>query len=254
MIKTSAKQLTFLIDLQNSKNDLVKIEKKLSLVDQKIDEIKQKNEAMLTELKEKEKEYEDLKQGYEELKTTYEVNAARIKKSSENIKSVQTNKEYQTLLKEIDENKKKQAHFEEETIRFMESIEKAEKTIESLRTDSKQLDEKTTSDINEIKENSKKEQQELKSIKKKIEGIYKKDVDQDILKNFENILTTQKGNIAIVPVQNLICHGCFMSVPPQTCMELKKGSFIDFCPHCHRMIYHLEPEETKKKSKSKKIK
>jgi len=51
----------------------------------------------------------------------------------------------------------------------------------------------------------------------------------------------------IVPVNQGICSGCHIAVPPQTFIELQRGQQILSCPNCQRLIYWDEhftvPEE-----------
>jgi hypothetical protein len=47
------------------------------------------------------------------------------------------------------------------------------------------------------------------------------------------------GGIGLVQVENAVCKGCFLNIPPQMYNELHKGNELRMCPHCHRLIYVL---------------
>ena len=106
------------------------------------------------------------------------------------------------------------------------------------------MHEKTKAEKEEIEQKAKKEQKQLIAITRKTKKIIK-EIDEKIFKNFKQI-SSQKGGIALAPVENYICYGCFMSIPPQICVELKKGDNIGICPHCHRMIYNIQEGNSKK--------
>ncbi|MCL1985157.1 MAG: C4-type zinc ribbon domain-containing protein, partial [Betaproteobacteria bacterium] len=41
----------------------------------------------------------------------------------------------------------------------------------------------------------------------------------------------------IVPVNQGVCSGCHIAIPPQTFIELQRGQQILSCPNCQRLIY-----------------
>ena len=243
MIKSTKEQIQTLIELQNTENKLVKINSILGIADEKIAAIKKKETDFLQNLKEKELELEEIEKEYEEVKHTSYLNEERIKKSSENIKHIQTNKEYQTLLREIDENKKKQSHYDDEIIKLLENIEIFSKETEELKKDSMQISEKTIAEIEKIKNEFEKEQKATKRFTNKRNRIRKK-IDANILKKFNMILKKKEG-IAIAPAEDFICKGCYMNIQPQIYVELQKDDIIHYCSHCFRMIYFLPPPPKK---------
>jgi hypothetical protein len=66
-------------------------------------------------------------------------------------------------------------------------------------------------------------------------------VDTEILKTY-NRVKLRVGAIGIVPVNNAVCNGCHLTIPPQMYNELHRQDSLKFCPHCHRMIYWLADE------------
>jgi predicted nucleic acid-binding Zn-ribbon protein len=52
----------------------------------------------------------------------------------------------------------------------------------------------------------------------------------------------------IVPVNQGVCSGCHIAIPPQIFIELQRGQQILSCPNCQRLIYWDEhfsvPEES----------
>ncbi|MDA8032253.1 MAG: C4-type zinc ribbon domain-containing protein, partial [Alphaproteobacteria bacterium] len=43
--------------------------------------------------------------------------------------------------------------------------------------------------------------------------------------------------IAVVSIENQICGGCYMKVPQQIEINVKKEEEIIFCPSCSRVLY-----------------
>ncbi len=61
-------------------------------------------------------------------------------------------------------------------------------------------------------------------------------VDKDILKKYERIIKNRDG-LAVVPVANESCQGCFRIMPPQVINEIKMKSDLIFCENCTRILY-----------------
>jgi predicted nucleic acid-binding Zn-ribbon protein len=36
--------------------------------------------------------------------------------------------------------------------------------------------------------------------------------------------------------------GCFMNVPPQLCIEVRRWKQMISCPQCSRILYHIDEE------------
>jgi len=62
-------------------------------------------------------------------------------------------------------------------------------------------------------------------------------IEADVLKLFQKVQSQQvKGN-AVVPVQDAVCHGCYVNIPPQMYNELQRCDKLRMCPNCQRIIY-----------------
>jgi len=164
---------------------------------------------------------------------------SRIKERQSKMMQVQTNREYQSLLKEIEDGKKSIKDKEEEIVRIMESSEANAKIMaeqESLIKDDKKA-------LADEKAEVKKHAEEIEGKKKKIVGkrdAMAKDIKASALKKYDMLRTRRNGK-AVVGVVNGICQGCFMSIPPQHFNNILKGDRMLNCPTCQRILFH-QPE------------
>ena len=62
-----------------------------------------------------------------------------------------------------------------------------------------------------------------------------RDVRPEVLKRYSGIRI--RRCLAVVGVKNGTCQGCNMNIPPQLYNVLQRGSSIETCPSCHRIIY-----------------
>ena len=180
---------------------------------------------------------EELEQNQRDLKAELEDAQARIKDRQNKMMQVQTSREHQALLKEIEENKKLIKANEEKTLQLMEDIEGLEKNaaeLTSLCAGEKEL-------LGEATENAKKAVSKIATRKKTVlerRGTLAPELPPATLKRYD-MLRQKRGGAAVVPTKNGICQGCFMTIPPQQDNEVRKGEKLNFCPTCQRILYYV---------------
>lgn len=86
---------------------------------------------------------------------------------------------------------------------------------------------------------------ELLGIKKEKEDERAKEVSSihpSIVKRYDTI-RSRRGGQAVVTVNDETCQGCFIQIPPQVYIQIKRGTEeIITCPHCHRILHHAKDE------------
>jgi predicted nucleic acid-binding Zn-ribbon protein len=63
-------------------------------------------------------------------------------------------------------------------------------------------------------------------------------VQRELLRRYEQV--QKRRGIAVVPVVDGICKGCFMSLPPQLGNIIARGTSLESCPSCQRLLYRAE--------------
>ncbi|MEW6595840.1 MAG: C4-type zinc ribbon domain-containing protein [Thermodesulfobacteriota bacterium] len=185
---------------------------------------------------------ESLEQRRRELEAEMETDLARIRDRQGKLMSVQTNREYQSLLKETDEAKKANKQREEEIIQLMEQIEtckaKAEEEINLRTAGESLLAEETAQSDQQTTELSAARERILKQRAGKA-----KEVTAAMLKKYD-MLRERRNGVAVVEVVQGVCRGCHMNIPPQLFNQLRKEEALLSCPTCNRiMFYQAEAEQ-----------
>ncbi len=170
-----------------------------------------------------------------------EEETIRLKDRQTKLMNVQTNREYQSLLKEIEGTKADNKRREEEILRYTEIGEAMVAKIQELNN---------TSDAEEgllAEEKSKVEAlvKELEVQKAEIDKVRSEKagkVTDAIYKRYEQLRERRNG-MAIVGVTDGVCQGCFMNIPAQQFNEVLRGDQLHTCPTCQRMMYHRPVEE-----------
>jgi len=151
---------------------------------------------------------------------------------------VTRNKEYQAILKEIEEIKKANSRIEDQTIECLDQIDAAETEVKEKEKEF--LVEE--SDVNEQKAvfeaDANSERQALNELLVQRDEVSAK-IEPELIKQYELIKSYSRG-IAIVQVKDCICMGCNMNIPPQMYNELHRENEMKTCPHCHRMLYVIQ--------------
>ena len=244
MTIVSKEQMCTLIDLQQIESEAYRINKIIGAVDSKIQALDSQLKTFTASLAEKEKHLSAIKEKYRIYEAEFKEKEERIKKSRETLKIVKTNKEYQVLLREIDENVKHNSQIEELLIHDLEIIEKEEQEIASDKAALMQLESQIEGQKMDIRNECTEEREELVRIDEKRKDISTR-IDPKLLTLFNRTLKAS-GGLAVAPVVNCTCKGCNINIPPQKFIEIQQGETLYFCQQCHRILYFKQEEVEEK--------
>ncbi len=180
-------------------------------------------------------ELENLKKLKREKDGLLQKGQETLRKAKERLTEVKTNKEYQSILKEIETIGTKNGQIEDETISLIDQLEEREKVVKAKK-------EELEGQRRCYEEGKAKMAQELDSLASALEesqtksDVLKKQVPADMLRKYEQIKNAGRG-VAVVPVWKEVCDGCHMHIPPQLYNELQKFKSLITCPNCSRIIY-----------------
>ena len=180
----------------------------------------------------------DLKKAYRDLESESKVNAEMISKSNDKLRAVKTNKEYQSILKEIDEIRKKNSGIEDRMLEQLEAIESAEAAVKAQEAELAGFVRSYQEKKEAFAAKQKRERQTVEALNEKKARI-SANADPGLITVLDDVKKKVRG-LAVVPVQQAICMGCHMNIPAQLFNELQRFDELRFCPHCHRIIYWKE--------------
>lgn len=182
-----------------------------------------------------------LNQKQRETKIEHDDAGARVKDRQNKMMQVQTSREHQALLKEIEENKKVLKESEDRILQFLEQIEQLEQEVanlENLCSGEQQLlaeeIENVDKEILRIEHSKKTVVSQRETEAAELQGPY--------LKRYTMLLTKRDG-VAVVAINGSVCQGCYMSLPPQQVNEVRKADKLNLCPTCQRILYYRESQE-----------
>ena len=177
-------------------------------------------------------------------RTKNNIHLGELKTKLDNIakknKDVHNDKELKALQLE-EEIAKEQISFANEEIDRLDNLTKSKESV------LKELQEKLSSEENDIKEIQVSVDGTIESINKERNLVYQdrsillEKFDNKILTFYEKIKRWAKDS-AVVPVKKQACYGCHMKINDKTYAEVIKAEEIVNCPHCGRILYK-EAEE-----------
>ena len=158
-----------------------------------------------------------------------------LKRTRERLFEVKTNKEYQSMLKEIEIFEGKNSRLEDEVISFLDELDRLEA---ELKVQERDLEDRRRL----YEEERRKMEEELNSLNGELEDCtrknaeIRKEIPAEILRKYEKIKGIGRG-LAVVAVWKEVCGGCHMTIPPQLYNDLQKTKALITCPNCNRIIY-----------------
>lgn len=228
-------QIETLIKLQRIETDAARIQVLINQMARKAEGLIAELDAAEQAINEETVSLEGLRKEYRSQESDAKMNSETIKKNQERLLTVKTNKEYQALLKGIDEIKKKNSRIEDDMLTLLDRIETAEQEVKQRKEEYERLKNRIETEKDTLHSESEQNRERLDQLKNERDQVAAK-VDQGLMRKYEAVKKTDSGP-AIVPVRGTVCDGCNMNIPPQMSNELRRFEDLKFCPFCNRIIY-----------------
>ena len=236
MPKITEEQIVTLVKLQKVDTEAQKIQSYLKEMPGRIGILDERLEKFVRSVEEDENVISELNKNYRTYESDVQMNLGKIQKSQEKLRSVKTNKEYQSSLKEIEDIKLKNSKIEDEMLEFLEQIETAEKGLNERKQSYSQIVEDTNREKDSIERDAAQCKQKLAQLESE-RKIVTDALDNSILDIFYRVKSKQSDAMAITEVKDAVCQGCNLNIPPQLYIELQHRNSLKYCPSCERIIY-----------------
>jgi len=228
-------QLVLLIELQKMESDTGRITVRKRELPVRMGELEARFKEISADVETQREQLEALRKNRKEKDNQLKMCQETLKRTRERLLEVKTNKEYQSILKEIETLEAKNSHLEDEIISLLEELDVFEKGVKNKEADL---------DVQRCQYEQEKAtmEEELNSIARELEdcarkgGEIRERIAADILRKYEQVKNITRG-VAVVSVWKEICGGCHMSIPPQLYNDLQKTNVLITCPNCSRIIY-----------------
>lgn len=237
MVSITRENLELMIELQSAEIDAVGIEAALASLPAQAAALEMQLVEATGLVESRKNRAAELKKKYRMIEADFETGQSRIQKRKTQLDSVKSNKDYQALLKEIDDINAACSRMEDDMLQCLDEIDAAEAALaeaESVYAGEKAVIEGKKREYEEL---AAVEREKLSQLQAKIRKIA--DMLDPVLKGKYDNIKSKSGGVAIVSVNGGICKGCHLDIPPQLYNELHRENELRLCPHCYRMIYVL---------------
>ena len=229
------KQLVCLIELQKTESAAGRIHAKKRNLPVQVNKLEEEFKVFCEVVETQREQVESLRKSRRERDTQLQAGQQSLKRTRERLLEVKTNKEYQSMLKEIEIFEGKNSKTEDEVISLLDEFDRLEAALKS-KEEELEVRRRCFEEEKAIMET------ELNSLSGELDdcvrksGELKKEIPAELLRKYEQIKGAGRG-VAVVPVWKEVCDGCHMSIPPQLYNELQKTTALITCPNCNRIIY-----------------
>ena len=236
MPKITEEQIVTLVKLQKIDTNVQKLQSFLKEIPDRIGILDERLENFVHSVEEDENLISELNKKYRTYESDVQMNLGKIQKSQDKLRSVKTNKEYQSSLKEIEDIKSKNSKIEDEMLEFLERIEGAEKDLNERKQRYSQIVDDTNREKDSINRDTEKCQQDLAQLGSD-RDVVTDGLDGTVLDIFYRVKAKQSDAVAIAEVKDEVCQGCNLNIPPQMYIDLQHRNSLKNCPSCERIIY-----------------
>ncbi|MBU4001343.1 MAG: hypothetical protein KKB94_03390 [Proteobacteria bacterium] len=234
-------QIDKLANLQKIEMECIKIGKLVKDVPEKVAELENSLKIFEQEMDNIQKQADEIKKEYRKNELDVKENLEKVKKSKGRLGEVKNNKEYQSILKEIDEFTKKNEAIEEKMLGCLESADQTEAIMKAKKIEFESAKVQVEMDKKEILADNAISLKRLEELEEEKADLLK-GIQADMMDRYERVKTVV-GKLPMARAKNSICLGCNMNMPPQRYNELLKCEEIILCPHCHRILHWVNENE-----------
>ena len=229
-----------LIELQKIDSKIASIEGVIKNTPSQIKAVKEKYEKATSGYKRIKENIDENKKNYLALEAALNEKKNSLMKSQNKLSSVQNTKEYESVVRELDVLKKTITDDENKLKDMMNDDFKYESELSKI-VELKESLEKELAEVSSSKADEDKElHEELEKLIEERQAQASK-IKKSTLMKYDRV-RAHRHNIGIASVKDEVCNGCYMHIPPQLYVEVKKDTDIHTCPHCQRILYYIPPK------------
>lgn len=229
------KQIEQLAALQKIDDEIMHLNAFLKNAPLELERLQGRNSELQDNAKELTEKIAQVVEQRDQLERDIEDAGLKIKKSKNKLMMVSNSKEHQAMMREIDNLEKTNRNREEEKVSVMEELARQEEALAGIKNELEDVKKEISSKKKEISQKLQSSKARLKTLQGK-RGEAEEVIPKPILSRYQ-FIRSRLSQPVVVAVDQGICKGCNISIPPQTYNVLQKGEQILSCPNCHRIIF-----------------
>jgi len=231
-------QLKILARLQEIDDQIDRHEDNLARLPMEVQDIARNLVTIRREVTESKEKLSEIEKDLRQKERDLSVEQEKIRLSEKRLLNIKNQKEYNALSRQVKLGKKVAGETEEAMLELMSQAEALKKIIEKKEKAYAGFEESLIVKKAEEERTSKEARAALESLNSEKARITQ-GLDRDYFKRYQTVKKAL-GN-AVAEIDNGICKGCHMAIPPQLNIRVLKQEEIISCPTCQRILY-VRPE------------
>jgi uncharacterized protein len=228
-------KIEVLVKLQRIESEAVRVKSLLDGLPARLKRLDAEIAVFENDLERESSRLAELKKKYRVHEADAQMTLSKERKTQEKLTMVKNNKEYQSILKEIEDLKEIRSRIEDEMIECLEEMDRTAKVCDARKREFEALVAGVASERDAMQKEAESRRVELERLETE-----RKDVARISDPAFLAIYEKKKGQVhgaVIVPVRDSVCQGCNLNIPAQLYNELHRYDSLRHCPHCKRLIF-----------------
>jgi predicted nucleic acid-binding Zn-ribbon protein len=160
-----------------------------------------------------------------------------VRQAKAKLQQSRNSKDFAAASREVENKRRTISDREEELVKVISAIEAARLQLAQREKDVEALRQHVSTEEAALATRTAELQTELEQQESGRDAIATQ-LPVDLLRRYEQI--QRRRVIALVPVVDGICKGCFMSLPPQLNNIIARCTSLESCPSCQRLLYRIE--------------
>jgi uncharacterized protein len=225
-----------LVSLQELDNEIKVLKETVDNFPVRKKQMEESVESNLKDVNTIKKEQKRLQVEKKEKELEIQENEEEAKKLQKRLDEVKTNKEYTSLLSEIETLKRKKSGMEDSLLLMMEKDDQINKQLGDFSSKSDKL--KTEIEGKILEENKRIEELTVQLQEKTaLRETMVAEIDKKFYALYEKIRLSKKDGIAICRLEGESCAGCSVFVPTYIAEKVKAKKTLVQCENCSRILY-----------------
>lgn len=227
-------QLKMLLELQTYDAKLNELGQSLKALPIKLEELRADLGTMEALVAREQTQLDETETWRRKQESDLKSEEAQLVKAKQKAGLVKNIKEAMATERELESTRRMAKEREEEVLKLMNAVETAKKTVQQHQADLAKFKASVTAEETTTKAKLAELEAEVAQLKS-ARDVQAAKIDPALLKRYSSI--RMKRGVALAAVRGGTCLGCHTNIPPQIFNMLQRGTSVEICQSCNRLIY-----------------
>lgn len=230
-------ELTQLIELQELDLEIQHVTDRLSRIPIERERIEEEFQQSAAEFLEIKSRYEQTLKDRSQLEAELTTVQQQHEKFQQDRMKVRNQKEYETVLREIDATKKHAGALETEILKRLEDAEKLEAEVNERTPEVERRRSEVDRMLAELDREHSDATRHIEELNARRESL-SKNVPRSLFATYDRMARTRRGQALAAISSEGICTACRMKVRPKVFSDVRRGNEMVTCESCGRILYY----------------